>query len=116
MPYSEAYFRSAGVGQTMNLSITDDDAVSFEPTYFDTVLLVWTDDGAEAAIVMAGTHSDGAVGTALNSTANAVASTGSKVGTDGTDGQLAISPHTDGMVYIENRLGGTKNVRVREIN
>lgn len=33
--------------------------------------------------------------------------TGALSGTTGTDGKITISAHTDGKVYIENRLGTT---------
>lgn len=34
--------------------------------------------------------------------------TGALTGTTGTDGRFTISPHTDGLVYFENRTGSTR--------
>jgi hypothetical protein len=38
--------------------------------------------------------------------------TGALSGDTGTDGRLNVSVHTDGNLYIENRLGGTARVSV----
>ena len=40
-----------------------------------------------------------------------VATTGALTGTTGTDGKFTISAHTDGKIYMENRLGGAKDTR-----
>ena len=44
--------------------------------------------------------------------ANMTFSTGVLAGTTGTDVKLNISAHTDGKVYVENRLGSAQNIRL----
>ncbi len=39
--------------------------------------------------------------------------TGILSGTTGTDAKLTISTHTDGKIYIENRMGYTNNINIR---
>ncbi|MPZ58429.1 MAG: hypothetical protein GEU91_18440 [Rhizobiales bacterium] len=45
---------------------------------------------------------------ALNNATNVEYATGVLTGVTGTDGKLTLSCNADGMIYVENRLGGTK--------
>lgn len=42
--------------------------------------------------------------------ADLAATTGVLTGTTGTDGKFTVSAHTDGKLYLENRLGSQKNI------
>lgn len=44
--------------------------------------------------------------------ASVISTTGALTGTTGTDGKFTISAHTDGLVYLENRSGSSKVIRV----
>ena len=45
----------------------------------------------------------------ISSTGNLTGTTGVLTGTDGADGDLTISTHSDEKLYIENRLGGSRS-------
>ena len=87
---------------------TDDDtAVSLTPPNNQGFLLYRRVGGATGAVI----SFDAITGTAycfkIAGSADIETRTGALSGTTGTDGKITISAHTDGKVYIENRLGTT---------
>jgi hypothetical protein len=75
------------------ISLDDDDAYPFNGgglAYFDV--------GTNAACTDVALHG------------NAAVTTGALAGTTGSDGNLTLSSHTDGKLYIENRTGGSRKV------
>ena len=87
--------------------INDDTAVSLTPPNNQGFLLYRKIGGATGAII----SFDAITGTAycfkIAGSADIETRTGALSGTTGTDGKITISAHTDGKVYIENRLGTT---------
>lgn len=93
-------------------NISNNAAISFTPAYTTGIVTISTDEGCCEFFYRA----DGVAAVSGVATANAAsvwaASTGILVGTTGTSGELTVSPHTDGNIYIENRRGSTKSVTV----
>ena len=58
--------------------------------------LIYFDTGTPATATLV-------VGASVNIT------TGALTGTTGTDAKITVSAHTDGKIYIENRIGGARN-------
>lgn len=113
MPYSSAYVRNASLGVVKDEAIADDAVVSFEPWRYDSIIEVFTEDAAQAGRVVV----NASTGTAakVSGTSSVAGSGGSKSGNSGTDGNLTVGADSAGMVYVENRLGSQKTVRVREV-
>lgn len=106
---------AGGGGQDVGFdaSINDNAAVSFTPPRTSGILEVfttslvantWRGHFRTAATIAIGAQYAGA---------NVDTTTGALTGTTGTDGKMTISVHSDGKIYIENRLGGTGAFRVR---
>jgi len=92
-------------------NIVDDGVTSFTPPNTTGKILVTIDEGAceYSYRVGAGAHcsiSDAAPLAQFDVT------TGVLTGTTGVDNNITLSSHTDGLIYIENRRGSTKAVRV----
>ena len=88
-------------------ALNDDKAISVTPPNAQGFLLYRKLGGATGAII----SFDAITGTAycfkIAGSADIETRTGALSGTTGTDGKITISAHTDGKVYIENRLGST---------
>lgn len=100
---------------TLGLKLTaitsnDDTATSFTPTNPGGFFLLRIAAGIGAgsfALVTYDAITGTAYATLMIGSANIAVTTGALSGTTGVDGKLTISAHTDGKIYIENRLGGT---------
>lgn len=92
--------------------LADDTAGSFlMPGNLPSAVLVITSSGAgtESAMIWARANGSPAtqdVGSARGSAVNIT--TGVLAGTTGTDGKVTVSAASDGKIYIENRLGGSR--------
>ena len=88
-------------------ALNDDTAASITPSNNQGFLLYRKLGGASGAVI----SFDATTGTAycfkIAGSADIETRTGALSGTTGTDGKITISAHTDGKVYIENRLGST---------
>lgn len=112
--FTDAYVRKPGPAASASLTIADDDFATYDPTFTVLIVTVFTEDGAEGGSVLVNVDSAGATAKALGKTTNVNATTGALSGSTGTDAKLTISAHTDGLVYIENRLAAEQTVLVRE--
>jgi hypothetical protein len=92
-------------------SLADDKVVSFTPVIDRGLIIVYVGADDEQAMVIYNTSSPGTWGMLLG--ADMVITTGALTDgtTDGTDAKWNISCHTDGKIYIKNRIGSTKIVR-----
>lgn len=92
------------------IGLADDTASSFTPSHDRLLIFVHSINGAgQYGQAEVWCISGGAVvGTKISGTTTFEVTTGALVGTTGTDGKFTISGHTDGKVYIENRLGVTR--------
>jgi hypothetical protein len=92
------------------VTVADDAAVSYDaPDTFGVVTIV-TDDIDGVGVVYFETV--GASVLKLAGATNTEVATGVLSGTTGADAKLTISAHTDGKIYIENRLGASAEVRL----
>lgn len=126
---------TAGLLQTSSVVVNDSNAISSVGS-ITSALLQLADDAATsitipttngAMIILVATGTPGVtnisltaafrhtgasaapVQLAINDATNIVYTTGALAGTTGTDGKLTLSCNDDGKLYIENRLGGTRN-------
>jgi len=76
------------------------------------VLCASAGQGAIWAWINARATATGTFCVKLDGHANVEVTTGVLIGTTGTDGKLTVSTHTDGKIYIENRLGATRSIRM----
>jgi len=93
------------------VTVADDAAVSYDAPDTFGLITVATDDVDGVGIMWFET----AVATTLKlaGATNTEVTTGALVGTTGNDVKLTLSAHTNGKVYIENRLGASAEVRFR---
>ena len=63
-----------------------------------------------AGIVAFSAAAGGASTVLLGGGADIEVTTGALDGTTGNDNKFTVSAHTNGSLYLENRLGGTKNI------
>lgn len=102
-------FEGAAIGiqfKSGGATINDDAVHTIDPAGSNGMMLIWsTSLVANTALVHWRTSSPALVGS-LVSGANVNVTSGVLTGTSGVDGKLTISAHTDGLVYINNRLGG----------
>lgn len=101
--------------RTVDFTLADDTASSFalagsQAAYIVVVGITSTISGIAQARVTAGVVSAVVVGGA-----SFAVSTGVLAGTTGVDGNITISPHTDGNIYIENRVGATRTFSILAI-
>jgi len=91
--------------------LDDDKATSWTPSNNIGVLIIHSGYQAkidETAIVAYRVDASNASSLIASSAAsNAEVTTGALTGTDGNDTKWTISAHTDGKIYVENRLGST---------
>ena len=102
-------------GQVIRATIADDAVYSFTPenSSGNSSGLLFVQEGAGSTLVGLGRFaavSGGAEIASISSKANITWTTGALTGTTGTDGNLIISAHTDGKIYVENRRGGSRTV------
>jgi hypothetical protein len=94
------------------VTIADDAVFSFKPQRTHGTVQFWS---YNASTVFAMCHFI-AVGTADtdliagSTTSNVERATGALTGTTGTDAKITISAHTNGQLYIENRLGSSIDI------
>lgn len=96
-------------------TLADDMAFSFTPVGALPSMLVLLGNSGEAAstaLVWVRANAAPSAGSLFAGANVAVTAGAALTGTTGTDGKVTISPHTDGLVYIENRLGGTRTINV----
>lgn len=99
--------KTTGV-RSNSVSINDDTVFSFTPPFTSGFVLVHTANGAATKRVMAQYCTSGAaVMSAINIGTDYNTATGALTGTTGTDTKVTVSAHTDGKIYIENRIGAT---------
>jgi len=94
------------------VTIADDGVYSFDPAINTGIVTVSLDDGAcEFGYRVSEAASACAISIA-NASAQFAATTGALTGTTGTDDRVTVSAHTDGKIYVENRRGGSRTVRI----
>ena len=94
------------IGTQTAISLGDDAVTSFTPPIQYGFVLIHSISTDFAIVAF-----DASTGTAettvhTNSSGRVAVTTGALSGTTGTDGKLNFSAHTDGTLYIENRMGG----------
>lgn len=87
--------------------LSDDTATSFSPANKRGFLFFRRLDGATGAVISFDAISDTAYCFKIAGSVSIETRTGALTGTTGTDNVITISAHTDGKIYIENRLGTT---------
>ena len=87
--------------------LSDDTATSFSPANKRGFLFFRRLDGATGAVISFDAISDTAYCFKIVGSVSIETRTGALTGTTGTDNVITISAHTDGKIYIENRLGTT---------
>jgi hypothetical protein len=98
-------------GQTA--SINDDAATSFTPGAAAGIIVISHRNSAYSTAWGVVAYSTGQpFTTALVVSANCNVTTGVLAGTTGTDGKMTVSAHTNGKLYIENRLGVTISINI----
>lgn len=98
-----------------NVIIADDAVFSFTPP--NTLGFVFVAPTAGAINTRWGIFSYRAVATTFclamaTGAATIVGSAGALTGTTGTDGNITVSAHTDGKIYVENRSGTQRNFNI----
>jgi hypothetical protein len=93
------------------VTVADDAAVSYTAPDTFGLISVASDDVDGVGIMWFETA--GATTLKVAGAANTNVTTGVLAGTTGTDVKLTLSAHTDGKVYIENRLGASAEIRFR---
>ena len=92
-----------------NVNLADDNATSFTPSYDRLYVIVHSINGAGNYGTAEIWCVNGAVvGTRISGSSTFEVTTGALTGTTGTDAKFTISPHSDGKIYVENRLGATR--------
>ena len=100
--------------RSFNAAVADNAAVSFTPPV-DSGLVIVTSDSGDALIVAyeaTGTPS----ATLLSGTGTGAVTTGVLSGTTGADGDITVSAHTDGQIYLENRVNIIVNLSAMVIS
>jgi hypothetical protein len=105
------------------LDVTNGNVRSVTPLILDDAVLSFTPTKTSGFIFIAHVGTSGIYGivayvtatpttTICTAHASLAVTTGILTGTTGTDVKVTISCHTDGKIYIENRLGGTRTFAV----
>lgn len=87
--------------------MTDDTATSITPSNSQGFLLIRRMGGSTGACIAFDAISGTAYCMMIAGTADIAVTTGILTGTSGVDGKLTISAATNGLIYINNRLGAT---------
>jgi hypothetical protein len=111
---NQAFF--TGGSRSGSMTIADDAAATISVPGTGTrynLLLLWSTLTGATYIqglvwCRTGSSPNAPVAVALHDATNFAATTGVLTGTTGTDGKITFSTHTDGLIYIENRLGGSR--------
>jgi hypothetical protein len=94
--------------------IANDGVFSFTPPTTRGILEISTNNSTtEYGFIAYCTDSGGASTDSLGAGSNLARTTGILTGTTGGAGVITVSAHTNGLLYIQNRRGGTRNVTVR---
>lgn len=99
--------------QRGSFSIADDGFDTISPNTESGLILI-TIPGLAAnrqGIIAFDVDSGGATTVLISPTGDIEVTTGALAGTTGTDVKLTVSAHTDGLLYVENRLGASYLVR-----
>lgn len=104
--------------RTGSFDMADDTAVTITPKLQSGMIFITLVDQPSEyqGIVTYDTNSGGTCASLLDSTTvpapqeGIVALTGVLTGTTGTDTKFTVSPHTDGKIYLENRVGSQLKV------
>lgn len=92
-----------------SLALSDDTATSFTPSKDRLYVIVHSINGAGNYGTAELWCVDGAVvGTKISGSATFEVTTGALAGTTGTDGKFTLSAHSDGKIYVENRLNSSR--------
>jgi len=103
---------SPQVGQIFDVVLADDTATSFTPES-NTGLLYMDNQGSPRYGLLRYSATGSPSTTDISSTAGAVVlTTGALTGTTGTDARITIASHTDGKIYVENRIGSQQRIRL----
>lgn len=103
---ASSYLRTSRLTLLDLATIADDTAVSITPVNPSGFLLIRRKSaGGDAAVIAFDAIAGTAFCKVVAGSAGIEASTGIKTGTTGTDAKLTVAAHTDGKLYIENRLG-----------
>lgn len=91
---------------TTPTALADDTAMSFTPPNSTGAILTLARSGSAGCWGMAVYRATASPwGTEMMGASTFTATTGALTGTTGADGEFTVSAHTDGKIYIENRLG-----------
>lgn len=94
-------------GQSITINLADDAATSFTPPS-QTGLLLLEDFQAGGVFFF---RCDGTTGaTIIAADSRYAVANGVLAGTTGADGKITIAGHSDGKIYIENRIGGSRPI------
>jgi len=99
--------------QRGSFKISDDGFDTITPNTESGIIII-TIPGLAAnrqGIVSFDVDSGGATTVLISPTGDIEVTTGALAGTTGTDVKLTISAHTDGLLYVENRLGAEYLIR-----
>ncbi len=88
-------------------ALTDDQATNIVPTSNKGFLIIRALAINTGALISFDALTGTAYCSIIASSGSIEARTGALSGTTGTDGKLTVSAHTDGKIYLENRLGDT---------
>jgi hypothetical protein len=88
-------------------SLTDDKATNIVPKSNNGFLIIRALAINTGALISFAAVTGTAYCSIIASSGSIEARTGALSGTTGTDGKLTVSAHTDGKIYLENRLGYT---------
>lgn len=92
-------------------ALADDAATSITPTNVSGFLFIRRlAGGGTGAVISYDALTLNTYCFVIAGTADVAATTGVLSGTTGADGKLTVSAHTDGKIYIENRLGDTSYI------
>jgi hypothetical protein len=96
------------------IALGDDIASSVTPPTFRGIAIIESNGNPNHfGVVSYDTDAAGAAIALLSSSANLEVTTGALANGGGTDVKLTMSTHTDGKIYLSNRLGSTHNFTIR---
>lgn len=91
--------------QSRQLTVADDAATSFTVPGSAESFMLFLMSISNLAGMVTGRATSSVYTTKIGGGADLAVTTGALTGTTGADGKLTVSAHTDGKVYIENRMG-----------
>lgn len=96
------------IDSSIRQSIADDDVYSFTPSQSTGFLMVSVSSHIRFYAFIAYRAATTPWINKISGDSDLVTTTGALTGTTSTDAKYTISAHSDGKIYIENRLGGTR--------